>query len=582
VFCLRALGIGILMLPDLLSDAGFSWSETRVRLSDGKPIRSYQLRAAYKIFNGEPPTDPATGKKTLFLGGALIDWRDGVAIHIDPGLGKTIAALTAIVEWKKLGLLTKPVLVVAPIKVCETVWRQEAREWSHTQGLSFELIRGNEKRRAFAQKRPADIHLINPELLPWLQKYIRANWEDEYFALIIDESSMFKDNRAHRFRVLSNYGTRVLVKDPITGKAWQDPLTGLTKVIPAPRFKRVAVLTGTPSPSGLQNLWSPFYLLDHGVRLHRTFDTFRGRFFHKTRQVAAHTHQYGLNPEEDEVRPDWQVIQGGQERIHELIADITVELNADDYGVLPKQLPPVKHYVDLPDEILPFYRQLEKEAVFEMLKDPIIAANGGAKSQMCWQICNGALYATDDTGKKEWKELHTRKLDKLVELIDELDQHALIPYWFNHDRDRIVARFKKEGIPYAILNAKNAQQTIDRWNAGGIPNLLIHPQSAAHGLNLQFGGHTLIWFSTIWSLERWLQTIARLARSGQKEVVGIHLIMARNTTDDVRYNSLFEHGSEQARFRAATLKYQRTMGIDLGSIPELGNFQLQPFGGIQL
>jgi SNF2 family DNA or RNA helicase len=389
---------------------------------------------------------------------------------------------------------------------------------------------------------------------------------------------MFKDHRAQRFRVLSNYGTRMTVKGP-DGKPVRCPITDLTKVVPAPRFKRSAILTGTPSPSGLQNLWSPFYLLDHGRRLHKTFDTFQGRYFHKTKQVAAHTFKHELNKDEDEVRPDWEVKAGGKERIHERIADITIELNADDYGVLPKQLAPVKHYIDLPDEILPYYRQLEKEAVFEMLKDPIIAANGGAKSQMCWQICNGAIYSTDDSGKKEWKELHTRKLDKLVEVIDELDQHALIPYYFNHDRDRIIARFKKEGIPYAILNSNNASHVIDRWNAGGIPNLLIHPQSAGHGLNLQFGGHNLIWFSTIWSLERYLQTNARLARSGQKEVVGIHVLMARHTTDDVRYNSWFEHGDDMRRFRKAMMDYQKTMGIDIGSLPEIGN---TPFGGLVL
>lgn len=560
------------MLLDLLSDEKFTWGEKRVRLSDGLPMRPYQLRAAHKIFHGERSVDPMTGKKTG-------PHRDGTAVHIDPGLGKTITALTAIVEWVKQGIVTKPVLVVAPIKVCETVWRQEAREWSHTQHLTFQLIRGTEKERAFSQKRPAHIHLINPEMLVWLQKYIRANWENEYDALIIDESSMFKDHRAKRFRVLSNYGTRVTVKGP-NGKPWRCPLTGETKVIPAPRFKRSAVLTGTPSPSGLQNLWAPFYLLDHGQRLHAHFDTFQSRYFSATHQVAAHVFEYGLNPEEDEVRPEYAVKSGGPERIHELIADITIELNAEDYGVLPKQLPPVKHYVDLPDELLPAYRKLEKEAVFEMLKDPVQAANGGAKSQMCWQICNGALYSTDETGRREVQHLHDRKLDKLVELIDELNQHCIIPYWFNHDRDRIVERFRKEGIPYAILGPKNAQETIDRWNAGLIPNLLLHPGSAAHGLNLQFGGHTFIWFTTIWSLEKWLQTIARLARSGQKGIVQNHVIMTRNTTDDVRFNSLSEHGDDQTRFRKATLAYQRTMGIDIGSMPELA--PAKRFGGIIL
>lgn len=559
------------MLLDLLASEDFSWSEQRIRVSDGLPMRPYQLRAAHKIFTGELALDLYTGKKTG-------PHRDGIAVHIDPGLGKTITALTAVSEWIKQGIVTRPVLVVAPIKVCETVWRQEAREWTHTRHLTFQLIRGTEKERAFAQKRPANIHLINPEMLSWLRKYIRADWTGEYDALIIDESSMFKDHRSGRFKAISNYGTRTTIKGP-DGKSLLCPITDLPTVLPAPRFKRSAILTGTPSPSGLQNLWSPFYLIDHGRRLHRTFDTFQGRYFHKTQQVATHTYKYDLNDEEDEARPEWQVHDGGQERIHELIADITIELNATDLGVLPKQLEPVKHYIDLPDEIKPFYRQLEREAVFEMLKDPIIAVNGGAKSMMCWQICNGALYSTDEFGRKEWKEVHTRKLDKLVELIDEFDQNRLIPYWFNHDRERITARFHKEGIPYAILGNKHVERTIDRWNGGYIPNLLIHPASAAHGLNMQFGGHRLTWFSTIWSLEKWLQTIARLARSGQKGIVAIDVIMARDTTDEVRFKSLFEHGDDMSRFRKAMVDYQKTMGIDLASIPEIGSSK---FGGIIL
>jgi len=415
-------------------------------------------------------------------------------------------------------------------------------------------------------------------MLQWLQKYIRAEWAENYDALIIDDVPM-KDHRTHRFRVLSNYGTRVTLKDPVTGKSQRNAITGLPMIVPPPHFKRSAVLTGTPSPSGLQNLWGPFYLLDHGARLHKSFDTFQGRFFHKGQQVASRVFKYKLNPEEDEVRPMWQVVTGGQERIHELIADTTVELSGEDYGILPRQLPPFKHYIDLPEAVKPHYRMLEREAVFEMLKDPVVAANGGAKSMMCWQICNGAMYATDDHGKKTWHEIHHEKLDKLVEVIDSLDQHALIPYHFNHDRDRIAARFHKEGIPFSILSKHHTQQTIDDWNAGKIPNLLIHPQSAGHGLNLQFGGHTLIWFSIIWSLERWIQTIARLARSGQKEIVGVHVILARHTTDEVRYNSLFEKGDDMSRFRAALTKYQRDMGMDIESVPEIANAK---FGGIEL
>jgi SNF2 family DNA or RNA helicase len=555
------------IFPDILAPMQyFPDTEERVHLKHGWQLRDYQQRAAYKVFLGEPVTDLATGKKRP-------DWpvRDGVAVHIDPGLGKTIIGLTAIAEWFKQGILSEgeAVLIVAPIKVCETVWAQEAASWSHTRHLTFQLVRGSEKERTLALSRPAHVYLVNPEMLVWLQKWVRYKWTSKFKAVIIDESSMFKDNRAKRFRVLSNYGTRETVKNA-KGKTLYCPVTGEPTIIGPERFKRFAVLTGTPSPSGLQNLWAPFYFLDHGARLHKKFDTFQGRFFHKERQVAAHTFKMGLNPEEDELRPDWQVRDGSKERIHELISDCTVELNANDYGVLPSVLPPFEHYVDLPEDVRPFYRQLEKEAVFEMLKDPVIAANGGAKSNMCWQICNGAMYTTDDYGKREVKVIHDNKIDKLVELVTTLDKNCIITYHFNHDRDRIVERFRKEGIPYAVLGGKHSQSIIDRWNEGKIPNLLLHPQSAGHGLNLQFGGHTLIWFTPIWSLERWLQTNARIARSGQPWIVSIHVILTQHTTDLVRFKSLFERGEDMDRFRKATLAYQKTMGIDVGS---LGSFE---------
>jgi len=547
-----------MMLPDLLAPIkNIPATEARFKLATGDVMRDYQVRAAHKLFVGQPSLDLATGEPTGTD-------RDGTAVHIDPGLGKTIIGLTAIVEWFRFGIITKPVLLIAPIKVCETVWRQEAREWSHTQHLTFSLVRGNERDRAFALARPAHVYLVNPEMLAWLQKHIRQDWS-RFDALIIDESSMFKDNRAKRFRVLSNYGTRQTVKGP-DGRSIVDPLTGLKKIIGPHRFKRAGILTGTPSPSGLQNLWAPFYLLDHGARLHKYFDTFQGRYFHKAGQVAEHINKFELNHDEDQLRPEWETTTGGPERIHEKIADITVELNAEDYGILPKVLPPVKHYVELPTTLREHYRQLEREAVLEMLENPIIAVNGGAKSNLCWQYCQGAVYQTDDYGRKEWKELHTLKLDKLVEIIDEQDQHRLITYHFNHDLERIVARFKKEGIPYAILKGKDSSNIIDRWNAGGIPNLLIHPQSAGHGLNLQFGGHRITWFATIWSLERYLQTNARIARSGQKEIVGIDVIMVQNTTDEIRYASWFERGDDMTRFRRATLEYQKQRGIDIGNL----------------
>jgi SNF2 family DNA or RNA helicase len=529
-------------------------------------MRPYQVRAAYQLYMGYPVRDMASGK--------FVDWerRNGTAIHIDMGLGKTVIGLTAIVNWKAHNVIKRPVLLVAPIKVCETVWRQEAQQWSHTRHLTFSLIRGDEKARAFALARPADVYLINPEGLKWLHKYLRGEW-GHFDALLIDESSMFKDNRSQRFRVLSNYGTQAHMRDPISGRVWGKDADGHVIRVPPHRFVRSGVLTGTPSPQSMQNLWSPFYLIDHGERLHRKFDTYRNRFFQKTQQVAEHVHKYEVLEEEAESRPDWQARNGAPERIHELIADITVELNAEDYGVLPETIgdaskgdvpPSHKHYVELPAALRPQYDMLDAEALLELQKDVIMAQNGGAKSMMCWQFANGAIWRVDEFGKREWVELHQAKLDKAVELIELLDTNLIIPYYFQHDIARLKARFDKEGISYSFFSPKNSERIVKEFSEGRIRNLFLHPQSASHGIDrLQFGAHHLLWFTMVWSLERYLQTNARLARGGQTKIVGIHHILTANTTDDLMFMNLSAHGDDQSRFRQALRQYQQLRGMGL-------------------
>lgn len=532
-------------------------------LRTGHPMRAYQERAAHKIFTGTPIRDKQTGR---YLYGEAA--RDGTAVHIDMGLGKTIIALTAIVDWYRFAIIQKPVLIVAPIKVCEAVWRQEAQAWSHTRHLTFSLLRGNEKQRCFALARKAHVYLINPDGLKWLIKYLRGDWSF-FDALIIDDVA-FKDPRSTQFKTVSNYGVRIHVKGD-NGKMLRDE-HGRGIRIPAHRFKRAAKLTGTPSTNGLHNLWAPMYLMDHGARLHADYDTFEGRFFHKAYEVADHVFKVDINAEEAEARPDWVARDGAPERIHELIADITVELNASDYGILPtvigdasKEEPPASHLhrVELPEGIRTEYDRLERDAIIELQQDTIMAQNGGAKSMMCWQIANGALYTTDDFGRKEAKELHTAKLDKMVELIDQLDANVIIPYYFQHDFARITARLHKEGMSFASLKGKHTERIIDQWNSGSTPILLLHPQSAGHGLNLQFGGHHMIWFTLLWSLERYLQTVARLARSGQRGVVGNHHIVTSRTTDELMLINLREHGTDQERFRAALRQYQQLKGIGL-------------------
>lgn len=554
------------------------------RIKDGAPMRPYQIRAAHKLFVGSRTRNRQTGE---YDGPDF----DGTNVHIDMGLGKTVIALTAIADWYRFGVLTRPTLVVAPIKVCETVWKQEAAEWTHTRHLRFALIRGDERKRAFelarawqpvsstsinerqpvstgTTERRSDVVLVNPQLLRWLKKHLRDDWSF-FDALIIDDVAL-KDHRSQQFRVLSNYGAKAAVKDE-HGKAVRSTDGKLVR-IPAHRFKRAGKLTGTPSTAGLHNLWSPMYLMDHGARLHTSYDTFEGRFFHRTKQVAPHVYDIDINKEEGDARPNWEVITGAPERIHELMADITIELNADDYGVLPQTIGDASkgqpadthlHRVELPAELRAKYDALEKDALLELEKDVILAQNGGAKSMMCWQMANGAIYASDDFGQKQVRELHNEKLDKLVELIDRISGNVIVPYYFQHDFARITARLRKEGMLFASLKGSRTESIIDRWNAGYTPILLLHPQSAGHGLNLQFGGHSLIWYTMLWSLERYLQTNARLARSGQKALVNIHHIVTSRTTDELMLSNLHQNGDTQERFRSALREYQRIRGIDL-------------------
>lgn len=196
------------------------------------------------------------------------------------------------------------------------------------------------------------------------------------------------------------------------------------------------------------------------------------------------------------------------------------------------------------------------------MENTALAQNGGAKSMMCWQIANGALYMPDEFGAKTVQPVHDLKLDKLVEVIETLNANVIVPYWFQHDFARIVARLDREGMSYASLKGRNTERIINQWNDGQIPILLLHPQSAGHGLNLQYGGHHMIWFTLIWSLERYLQTLARIARSGQDCVVNNHHIVTSRTTDELMLSSLRQNGNDQSRFREALREYQKLRGID--------------------
>jgi hypothetical protein len=519
------------------------------RLTDGKPARPYQMRTAHSIFTG---TDG-----------------DGTAVIVDMGLGKTFATLEGIQQLITFGVITKPVLVVAPIAVCNTVWRQEAAIWNTTNWLQFSLLRGSPAQRRLALYRPAHVYLVNPELLDWLFKELRSSWE-RFDMLVLDDVPL-KQPTSKRFKLLSNYGDRHTVKGE-DGKSIM--VDGHRVKIGPHRFKRVAVLTGTPCPTSLLNLWCPFYMLDHGRRLHTSYEQYRDRFFYKEAQVADHIYKYGISDEELETRPDWMPKDGAPVKIHELIADITVELNGEDYGVLPstvgdasKSAVPASHmhYIDLPSDVRTQYDQMEKEALMELNADFVMAANGGAKSMLCHQMANGFVYSTNDYGFQETNDLHELKLDKLVELIDLIGSNVIVTYHFKADKERLQRRLNKEGISYGVLTPKNSEKMLQLWNNGKLPVMLLHPQSAGHGINAQMGGHHIIWYSQIWSLERYMQTNARIARSGQERIVGIHHIAARKTVDDLMLLTYLERGDTQSKFRKALAKYQTMRGLGIGT-----------------
>ena len=546
-------------------------------LTRGYTMRKYQVRASQKLFLGTPVRCEDTG---FYIGPE----RDGTNVHIDMGLGKTIIGLTAIADWFRFGICRRPVLVLAPLKVCQTVWKQEAAQWSHTKHLRIGNLLGNERDRAFTLARAYnketgirgyDVLLCNPEKLAWLIKYLRGEWEF-FDGLVIDDVAL-KDPKSKQFRVLTNYGEKVAVKDPLTGKS-AVPRKYVT--VPPHRFKRAAKLTGTPSTSGLHRLWAPNYIMDHGARLGRDHEYFEGRFFHKGQQVAEHVHKLEINKGEDEPTPAYIARIGAPEKMHELIADITIELNAEDYGVLPRVIgdaskgnledplgpcfaPSHVHRVELPPALRADYDKLEKEALIELAGNTVMAQNGGAKSMMCWQIANGALYVQDQFGVNQAQELHTAKLDKMVEVLESINSNTIIPYYFKHDFERIRARLDKEKMAYAFFTARNAERIVKDFSEGRTPILLLHPQSAGHGIDrLQFGGHHMLWFTQIWSLERYLQTLARLARSGQEHIVQNHHIITSKTTDELMLINYRENGNDQERFRSALREYQRLRGID--------------------
>lgn len=415
------------------------------------------------------------------------------AIFLGMGMGKTISTLTAINDLVRNRFETQKVLVIAPIRVARDTWPAELNKWDHLAGLIVSPIIGTAKQREAAANRRADIYTIGRENIPWLVKHHGGRWP--YDMVIIDELSSFKNPQAKRFKALKKV---------------------------RPKINRIVGLTGTPAPNSLLDIWAPFRLIDNGQRLGKYITHYRDQYFTPGRRNGAVVYNWNLRP-------------GADQAIYDNIADITVSMRTTDY----LQLPEATHQhitVQLPAKARKHIDTLKRDLVLDLDDDTIDAANAATLSLKLQQLAGGAIYneAGDD-----YITIHDEKIQALTELVDQAAGNSmLVCYWFKHERDRIL-----NTIPAARV--LDTQQDFEDWNAGRIPVALIHPASAGHGLNLQTGGHIMVWYTTPWSLELYEQANARLHRQGQTEPVSIIHIDTADSIDQTIHQALTRKDTTQ-------------------------------------
>lgn len=401
------------------------------------------------------------------------------AVFLDMGLGKSVITLSAINDLCLDTFEVQKVLVIAPLRVARDTWKAEIEKWEHLKCLKYSIAVGTETERKTALQKPANLYIINRENIGWLIE--QSGIAFDFDMVVIDELSSFKSHQAKRFK-------------------------SLIKV--RPTVKRMVGLTGTPSSNGLMDLWAEFRLLDMGKRLGRFITHYRDEFFIPDKRNGQVIFSY--KPKD-----------GAEDEIYRRISDITVSMKCTDYLKMPECIiNEVK--VSLSEKEMKIYKTLKKDLVLSIANKEIDAINAGALSNKLSQMANGAVYDEN----KNIIEIHNRKLDALEDLIEQTNgKPVLIAYWFKHDLERI-----KKG--FSVREIKSSKD-ISEWNNGKIPVAVIHPASAGHGLNIQEGGSTLIWFGLTWSLELYLQTIARLWRQGQKsKTVVIHHIIVNGTIDE--------------------------------------------------
>ena len=413
-------------------------------------------------------------------------------LFLDMGLGKTTTTLTAISDLTDSFAVTK-VLIVAPLRVANTVWKQEAEIWKHLQHLKVSICTGTERERLAALQITADVYVINRENIPWLVDLQKNKWQ--FDCVIIDESSSFKNSGSQRFK-------------------------SLKKVLPFTNY--MVILTGTPSPNGLMDLWAQMYLVDFGEALGRTKTAYTQRFFESDYMG------YKLTPLKD-----------ADTKIHALIAPKVLSMVASDYLDLPDRIDLIES-VELPAKTLALYKQFEKTLLATLPDgEQIEALSAAVLANKLLQWCNGAMYIDE---LHNYSVVHDLKLDALADIIEQNEnENILVAYNYKSDLERLQKRFKD-----ARVLDKDPQTVID-WNEGRIKLLLAHPASAGHGLNIQHGGSMIVWFGLNWSLEYDQQLNARLHRQGQTKPVRIIRIIVKDCLDERVMNVLNDKDRTQSK-----------------------------------
>ena len=415
------------------------------------------------------------------------------------GLGKTVITLTAIRDLKYDYLKICKVLVIAPKRVAEDTWSREAAKWDHLKHLlRVSKVLGTLNQRIAALQSDADVYVINRENVQWLCDYLGHAWP--FDMVVVDESSSFKNHRAKRFRALR---------------------TQLKKI------RRMVILTGTPTPKGLIDLWPQLYLLDQGARLGRSITQYRNEYFIPDRYNPSTMMIYSYKPK-----------QKAYDIILNKISDICISLRAEDYLTMPKRIDDIRRVI-LPPKIREQYNRFERELFLSVDEAELDAGSAAVLSGKLQQFCNGSVY--DDAGRVV--HVHDCKVEAFMEMIEELQgKPVLVFYNYQHDKDSLLKALQESDV--SVSELKNSA-SIEAWNSGKVDVMLAHPASAAYGLNLQEGGSHIIWYGLNWSLELYQQANARLYRQGQKDTVVIHHLIVEGCRDEDIMKALGAKGVTQ-------------------------------------